>query len=158
MNNRGIEQKLKDRIYALIKDLETAREDIHSPLEIWTLGNWAIILCHSKSQGMNTCTRSENISKETPSICYEFYLVSNLTINGKIWCSSSMINTEGQLFFQVELWNMNFMTIPQQISVSLLKLLVVMKEQNQAYLLRQVIKIYQAKSMRLLQTLKQDKA
>ena len=53
---------------------------------------------------------------------------------------------------------MNFMTIPQQISVSLLKLLVVMKEQNQAYLLRQVIKIYQAKSMRLLQTLKQDKA
>ena len=53
---------------------------------------------------------------------------------------------------------MNFMMIPQQISVSLLKLLVVMKEQNQAYLLRQVIKIYQAKSMRLLQTLKQDKA
>lgn len=53
---------------------------------------------------------------------------------------------------------MNFMMIPQQIRVSLLKLLVVMKEHNQAYLLRQVIKIYQVKSMRLPQTLKQDKA
>lgn len=47
---------------------------------------------------------------------------------------------------------MDFITIPQQISVRLFKLLPVMREHNQPYLLNQ------EKSMRLLQTLKRDKA
>lgn len=53
---------------------------------------------------------------------------------------------------------MDSITIPQQISVRLFKLLPVMREHNQPYLLNQVTEIHQEKSMRLLQTLKRDKA